>query len=71
MTDRIHALTVTLREDMRDDDVKAVAMAIRIMSPVLAVHTHVSDVGLHVACLRAKAELREKLYQAINEFGKD
>lgn len=68
MTDRIHSLTVVLREDVRDDDIEPLLVAIRLLSPVLAVSTHISgSIGEHVAATRVDAEWRDSLYALMKE----
>ena len=47
MTDRIHALTVTLDADVREDDVEPIVNAIRQIRHVLSVDQHVSDISQH------------------------
>ena len=61
MTDRIHSLTVVLDKDMREDDVQAVANAIRMLRPVIDVHLNVADPVSVMAESRAKFDLRKKL----------
>ena len=46
-------------------------MAIQMMTPVLSVRTHVSDIGFHVACERARRDLHEVLRATIDNFEKD
>ena len=43
MTDRIHALTVVLKNDIRDEDIDPLVDAISMFHGVLSVHTHVAD----------------------------
>jgi hypothetical protein len=57
MTDRIHALTVVLEHDMRDDDVEGLIQAIRWLRGVLSVDLHVTDISDHTARERARTEL--------------
>jgi len=61
MTDRYHTLTVVLEQDTRTDDVDALIAAIGQMRGVLKVSGVVSDTGTHMAQVRAKHDLREKL----------
>lgn len=43
MTDRVDVLVVTLRNNVRVDDVEALADAIRLMSPVLSVSANIAE----------------------------
>jgi hypothetical protein len=61
MTDRLHALTVILTHDVREDDATALIDAIAIFRGVLSVKTHVANLDTLTATLRAKYELREKI----------
>jgi len=61
MTDRIHAITVVLDEDMREDDVESLCSAIRHLRHVIAVEKRVSDPESYMAITRARHELKMKL----------
>lgn len=61
MTDRIHSLTVVLERDLRDDDVAGLIDAIKHFRCVVEVTPHVADGVTHMAVMRAKAEMRNKL----------
>ena len=65
MTDRIHALTVVLDKDMRDDDAEGLIKAIGRFRGVLHVDTHVSDIALHTAEMRTRHELGMKLINVV------
>jgi hypothetical protein len=67
MTDRIHALTVILTHDVREDDVEPLCDAIALLRGVLQVTTHVSDHTTVMAEARAKHELREKVWNVFKE----
>ena len=66
MTDRIHALTVTLEHDKRDDDCEELIKAIRMMRGVIDVQAHVSDMELHTAEMRAQGQVSETFYRLGN-----
>lgn len=61
MTDRINALTVVLKDDVREDDVEPLMNAIRLLQGVVSVSMHVADIGGHIAKERAKAYYRDKI----------
>lgn len=61
MTDRVHALTVVLGEDMREDDVQALIDAIRMMRNVIDVRAHVTDVMMHSVHARVRAETLHRI----------
>lgn len=61
MTDRFHALTIVLKEDIREDDAEHLIAAILMLKGVLSVQGEVSSVSLLTATHRAKYELRKKV----------
>lgn len=68
MTDRIHALTVVLDRDMRDDDVQVVINAIKMIRFVASVGAHVTDVSDYAARERVANEIDSKLQCAVYEI---
>ena len=69
MTDRINALTVVLEQDIRDDDVQGLVDAIGWLRGVLRVDLHVASTADHVAKSRARADIRDRLYKALEDGG--
>lgn len=67
MTDRYSGFIVTLRNDLRSDDVEATLNALRMVKGVIDVSPIVSDCEVSVAAIRAKNEMREKLFNFIRE----
>ncbi len=67
MTDIISHLTVALKRDIRDDDIEPLIMAIRMFTDVLSVESHISSPELWTAQMRAKHEIRTKLFNALDE----
>lgn len=65
MTDRIKGLTVTLVNDLRDDDAQPIIDAILLLKGVLEVTTHVADMEHHFAVGQAKALLRSKIHAVL------
>lgn len=65
MTDRHNGFTVTLEHDIRSDDAEATIAAIRQLKGVLAVDPMVSTHADHVAQMRARHELGEKLWRVL------
>jgi hypothetical protein len=65
MTDRIYSLRVVLDKDYRDDDVKSISDAIRMIRGVVDVKEHVSDLNSKMASLRALNELRDKVLNSL------
>lgn len=67
MTDRVKALTVVLKDDIRVDDidVESIVSAIKMVKGVLDVKLHTTDISDHVARERVKAELISKLFKAL------
>lgn len=67
MTDRIHAFTVVLDRDIRDDDIEPVLIAIRMIRHVIDVRPHVADMNTHTATIRVRTELYPKFLAALKE----
>ncbi|HJS81342.1 MAG TPA: hypothetical protein VJ742_00740 [Nitrososphaera sp.] len=67
MTDKVHSLTVVLGRDIRTDEIERIMDAIRLLRPVLRVDMNISDISAHVAESRARAELTEKIWNALEQ----
>ena len=63
MTDRVHALTVILEHEYRDDDVEAIVNAIKMLRGVLSVEEHVTGLDFYAAREQAKHELRQEMLE--------
>lgn len=61
MTDHIHTLTVHLRHDVRDDDVKQLVEAIMQLKNVAKVSMGIVTGADILARIKAQAELRDKI----------
>ena len=66
MTDRYHTLTVTLAADTRTDDAEALIGAIRMMRGVADVSGIVADPTAHMAEVRVRRELGDKLWAVLH-----
>lgn len=67
MTDRYYALSVVLRHDTRDDDAQAIIQAIQMVKGVLSVEPHVADMETWAAEARVKVELRQRLFEVLQD----
>lgn len=67
MTDRINSFTVVLDSDIRIDDVEPIVNAIRMVRGVASVTGNVANLDSHIAQVRAKRELRERLFAVLAE----
>lgn len=65
MTDRIRHLTITLDEDIRVDDLEPIVSAIQHVRGVAGVERHVVSAQDHSARQAVRAEIRQKLHEAI------
>ncbi len=65
MTDRYNALVVVLDGDIRSDDAEPIINAIRQLKRVISVTGNVADTDSHVAEMRARFELEQKLLAAL------
>ena len=65
MTDRIRHLTITLDQDMRDDDIAAIVSAIKYVRGVADVQPHVVTAQDHLARQAVRAEVQQQLHEAV------
>ena len=70
MTDRINMLTVVLNADIREDDCEPLIQAILQLKGVLSVSKNVSDVDDHLAYIRARSDLTQKLFDILSPIEK-
>ena len=68
MTDRFNKLVVVLDKDLREDDAEPLMNAIRQMRGVLSVEGNVVTTGDHVATVRVKHELSQKVFEFIQSM---
>ena len=67
MTDRLAGFLITLDGDYRvDDGGKQILDAIRMIKGVGSVEPVPADHALHMAVQRARAELREKIWEVLS-----
>lgn len=66
MTDRFNALVVVLDRDIRSDDAEPLIAAIKMLRGVLSVTPHASDMNDHIAEMRIRNELTEKIWKALH-----
>lgn len=66
MTDRIRHLTITLDADIRDDDLEPIVSALQHVRGVSSVDHHIVTEQDHLARQAVRAEVQQKLYEAIN-----
>ncbi len=74
MTDRIHALTLTLDQDIRADDVEGLVTALKHMRFVADVQPHVANMEEHTARMRVASTAGIALHHAVRAIlfdGKD
>ncbi len=67
MTDRIHSITITLKDDTRIDDAEALFTALRMIKGVMDVTPNVSEITDHIAYTRARRDLESRLYAALRD----
>lgn len=67
MTDRVNGFFVTLKDDMRIDDAESIIHALSMVKGVAAVSPNVSDPEDHIARVRVRQELIEKLFDILNQ----
>ncbi len=67
MTDRIRHLTITLDRDYRDDDVKRIVDAIKMVRVVEHVEEHVVESSDQLARAAVRGELHTKMLEAVEQ----
>jgi hypothetical protein len=67
MTDRYHALTVTLERDIRSDDAQGLIEAIRWLRGVADVRPEVASIDHHVASVRVRQEYQARILDLFRE----
>ena len=65
MTDHYHSIAVVLEKDIRDDDVKLIIDALKMVKGVLSAKPHVSNFESYMAKERAKKEYAAKLWKVL------
>jgi len=68
MTDRIKSLTVVLSDDIREDDCQSLMDAILMLKGVISVGSQVSDMNHYTAKIQVKAKLRQRIFDAFENF---
>jgi hypothetical protein len=71
MSDRVKALTVVLKEDVRQDDVEALVNAIRLFTSVISVKVVKTTMDDYFARERVRHELGEKIWAVLYPADKD
>ncbi len=67
MSDRYHSLTVVLADDLRKEELEGIIRSICIFKGVLHVTPNAVDIESYVAYQRARHELEDKLWSALEE----
>lgn len=67
MTDRVKGFTVTLKKDIRIDDVEPIMNAIRMIQGVVHVEPSITTSEDHMNRQRVKNELLTKLFKILHE----
>ena len=65
MTDRIHSITVVLKENIRVDDAESLIEALKHFRGVIAVDGNVADFESHMAEERARSKFQTILFDAL------
>lgn len=67
MTDRYAAFIVVLDRDLRSDDAEGIRTALGLIRHVVSVEPVVADSTLFIARAQARAELEQKLWDALRK----
>jgi len=67
VTDRIHALTLILDDPVRDDDVKHLIAACRMLRGVIRVERHIATSETYTAEARARQKLLDDILHYVTE----
>lgn len=65
MTDRHNGYYIVLEKDIRDDDAEATIAAIKQIRGVLSVTPNIAGFDEHIAEMRARSDLAEKLWKVL------
>jgi hypothetical protein len=68
MTDRIKGFTVTLSNDIRDDDFQAILEAVKMIKGVSHIEPSIVTTHDHMNRVRIKTELLGDIYKLLNEI---
>lgn len=68
MTDRVKGFTVTLGDDMREDDFEALLIALKMLKGVVHVEPTIVTAEDYFAYQRVRSEFRNKLYDFYKEL---
>lgn len=66
MTDRINALTVILKDDIREDDIQGLLNAMKMFSQVLDVKLNIENLDETIAESRVRHSLTVQLWKVLN-----
>jgi len=67
MTDRVKGFTVTLKEDIREDDFQDVIKAVELIKGVIHVEPLLVTVDDHVVKQRIKLKMIQKILKMLND----
>lgn len=65
MSDRVNSITIVLEKDIRDDDAQPLIDAIKQFKGVVSVSPNITNPDTHVALMRERARINEKLIEII------
>lgn len=67
MSDNYNAVVVVFESDISDEGIETLLDTIKFLRYVLSVTPNVSDINSHIAYERARRDLRDKLWDVLNE----
>ena len=67
MSNRVRGFTVTLTDDMREDDIEQIITAISMIKGVLHVDPTITTASDYISDVRARADMRGKLVNFIQK----
>jgi len=68
MTDKVKGFTVTLEKDISIDDVEVILNAVKMIKGIAHVEHSISTPNDHFARQRVKMEIREKMWNIIENM---
>jgi len=71
MTDRHVGYVVTLDREVREDDAEAIITAIRMIKGVIGVEPVLQSPDHHIAVMKAKRDIEDRLWTALRQPEKD
>jgi len=68
MSDRVKGLVVTIKDDVRIDDIQPLIDAISMLKGVVNVEPNISDINDHINRQKVYYDVKNKIYQLLKDL---